>query len=294
MRFLNFCSLNLDHVYTVDHFVKAGETLASQRLDHFLGGKGLNQSIALARAGAEVFHAGRIGTDGEALRAELDRNGVDTTLLVTDILEVTGHAVIQNEKGGNNCILLYGGANLAVTEEDAHRVISHFGEGDWLLLQNEISSIPVIIREAKKRGMTVVLNPSPISGALLEMPELSLVDWFILNEVEGEAMTCETVPDAILSELSRKFPSASVVLTLGADGAVCFTDGKKDFALAMKVKAVDTTAAGDTFTGFFFATLTGGGTPAESLRIATAAAAKAVSVKGASNSIPRIEDLGVR
>ncbi|MBQ9106491.1 MAG: ribokinase [Clostridia bacterium] len=294
MRFLNFGSLNLDHVYTVDHFVKAGETLASQRLDHFLGGKGLNQSIALARAGAEVFHAGRIGTDGEALRAELDRNGVDTTLLVTDILEVTGHAVIQNEKGGNNCILLYGGANLAVTEEDAHRVISHFGEGDWLLLQNEISSIPVIIREAKKRGMTVVLNPSPISGALLEMPELSLVDWFILNEVEGEAMTGETVPDAILSELSRKFPSASVVLTLGADGAVCFTDGKKDFALAMKVKAVDTTAAGDTFTGFFFATLTGGGTPAESLRIATAAAAKAVSVKGASNSIPRIEDLGVR
>lgn len=116
-RILNFGSLNLDQVYRVDAFVQPGETKSSLSLTTHCGGKGLNQSVAASRAGAEVWHAGLIGTDGDMLYENSRENGVNRSLLERSC-DVSGHAIIQVDNNGQNCILLYGGTNQALTEED--------------------------------------------------------------------------------------------------------------------------------------------------------------------------------
>ena len=139
MKVLCFGSLNIDYVYHVPHFAGGGETLAAASLSRFSGGKGLNQSIALARAGLEVRHAGAVGRDGLFLLEELREAGVRTESV--EVLEDarTGHAIIQRTPSGENCILLYGGANRRITREQIDRVLSDFGPGDALALQNETS-----------------------------------------------------------------------------------------------------------------------------------------------------------
>ena len=181
MKILNFGSLNLDLVYQIPHFVRAGETLSTTSFTRNVGGKGLNQSVALAKAGAEVYHAGLIGEDGGMLKDFLDANGVDTRFVRT-IDSPSGHAVIQVEPAGNNCIFLYGGANQCVTDDFIQEVVSAFGPGDFLVLQNEINAIDRIITAAAAKGMQVVLNPSPIADNLKTLP-LEKISWFILNEI---------------------------------------------------------------------------------------------------------------
>ena len=162
MKVLCFGSLNIDYTYKVDHFVKKGETLSSGSLQVFSGGKGLNQSIALARAGAETYHAGSIGEDGRFLLEQLQDAGVDTRYVTVLETVRTGNAIIQNDKEGDNCILLYGGANQAVTTNQADAVLEHFRKGDFLVLQNEINELAYIMERAHERGMKIVLNPSPM------------------------------------------------------------------------------------------------------------------------------------
>ena len=251
MKILNFGSLNLDLVYQMPHFVRAGETLSSTGFSRNVGGKGLNQSVALAKAGAEIYHAGLVGEDGEMLRAFLADNGVDTRFVRT-IDQPSGHAVIQVVPEGNNCIFLYGGANQCVTEAFIQEVLENFGPGDFLVLQNEINKIDAIIHAAHARGMQVVLNPSPIADNLKTLP-LEKISWFILNEIEGAELSGETEADRILDKLTALYPHAKIVLTLGGDGSVYAGDGERVRQRAYRVQAVDTTAAGDTFTGFFFA-----------------------------------------
>ena len=290
MKVLNFGSLNIDYVYSVDHFVRAGETLASDELELFCGGKGLNQSIAFARAGAEVFHAGCIGKDGTMLTDTLQSSDVDTSLIKTNDKISTGHAIIQVNKNGENCILLFGGANLTISEEFAREVISKFECGDLLVLQNEINNIDLIIKLANEKGLQTVLNPSPFNEKISAL-DLSLINWLILNETEGKEITGKEDSNDILDTLLSRFPSMKVVLTLGADGSV-YAD--KDIRIKQdifKANVVDTTAAGDTFTGYFFSSVMRGNTPAEALRIASAASAIAVSRKGASPSIPTLDEV---
>lgn len=285
MRILNFGSLNLDFTYSVPHFVQPGETLSSQKLEIFPGGKGLNQSIALARAGAEVFHAGCIGTDGESLKEQLQNAGVDTRFVKTLPDVRTGHAVIQVETSGQNCILLYGGANQQVTPDFIRQVLDFFQPGDWLLLQNEISGIPEILRAAGEKGMRIAWNPSPITAEIPHFPAEN-VEYFLLNEVEGAAFGGEGSPEQMLKGLRRRFPKGKFVLTLGKDGAF-YDDGQQTlFQPIFSVKTVDTTAAGDTFTGYFLTAVGEGISAAEALRRAAAASALAVSKMGASPSIP--------
>ena len=293
MRVLCFGSLNIDYVYAVPHFTGAGETLAATARHTFPGGKGLNQSVAMARAGLEVWHAGAVGKDGGFLTELLMQEGVRTEC-VTVLPEVpTGHAVIQTEPGGNNCILLYGGANRAVTEEMADEVLRHFGAGDLLVLQNEISALGHIIAAGKARGMTVVLNPSPMDDTIAALP-LENVDLILLNEVEagqlsGQTVTAENAAEAA-DELRRRFPTADIVLTLGAQGAVYA--GSESFSIpAVPVDAVDTTAAGDTFTGYFLAGIAGGLTPRAAMERAAKAAAIACTRPGAAPSIPRAAEV---
>ena len=288
-RILNFGSLNIDHVYSVPRFLQPGETLSAAAYEIFPGGKGLNQSIALARAGAIVWHAGKIGADGGWLRELLNTAGVHTEY-VSLCEEKTGHAVIQIDRLGQNCILLYAGANSAITTDFIQRVISGFSAGDVLVLQNEINLIEDIIEAAAEKGMQIALNPSPMTPALLKC-SLKKVTWFLLNEVEGEQMTGETEPEKIAGALVQQYPKSRVVLTLGSRGVLYMSENECRFQRSFCVPVVDTTAAGDTFTGFFLSSATSGSSVEQSLEIASAAAAIAVSRKGAAVSIPTMAEV---
>lgn len=291
MKILNFGSLNIDYVYSLSHFVQKGETITSDMLNVFAGGKGLNQSIALSRAGGNVYHAGAIGADGLFLEEILNEAGVDTRFLMKCENIRTGNAIIQKDREGDNCIILYGGANQAITKEMADEVLSAFGEGDWLFLQNEISEIPYMVEKAHERGMRVVLNPSPMNEKILGI-NLNYIDCFILNEVEAHALVREDVDkDALLNQLKERFPHAEIVLTLGEKGSVYA--GAEGIAeqKAYQVAVVDTTAAGDTFLGYYMAGRLQGESVKEALDMAARASAIAVSKKGAAPSIPKRDEV---
>ena len=290
MKILNIGSLNIDYVYDVPRFVTRGETLSSERRSVFAGGKGLNQSIALGRSGAEVYHAGLIGSEGVFLRDLLADSGVDVDLVrVRDC--PTGHAIIQRASDGDNCIILFGGANRCVDEAFVDDALARFSAGDWLLIQNETSCMSYAIRAAKRRGMRVVINPSPADDLLMECP-LELVDCFVLNEGEAARISGRSGDvDAMLAGMHERFPDASVVLTVGEAGSVCLEDGLVTSQEAFHVNAVDTTAAGDTFTGYYLSARARGEGVAAALRAASAAAALAVSRAGAAPSIPTQDEL---
>ncbi len=289
MKILCFGSLNLDHVYQVDHHVRAGETLACLGLAQYPGGKGLNQSIALSRAGADVWHAGQIGPDGECLVSLLKENGVKCNFIRMS-QEHTGHTVIQVDAQGQNCILLYGGANRCIEEGWMEEVLSHFEKGDILLLQNEINSLPFLMEQAARRGMQIALNPSPIDGEVACLP-LDTVRWFLLNELEGEALSGEREPGCICEQLLEKYPNAEVVLTLGESGVRYQSKRQTLVKSSYQVPVVDTTAAGDTFTGYFLAQVSKGKTVAQALECASKASALAVTRAGAAPSIPMMQEV---
>ena len=289
MKILNFGSLNLDLVYQMPHFVRAGETLSSTAFSRNVGGKGLNQSVALAKAGAQVYHAGLVGEDGEMLRSFLAENGVDVRFVRT-VDAPSGHAVIQVEPAGNNCIFLYGGANQRVTEDFIREALDPFEAGDFLILQNEINDIGRIISLAADKGMQVVLNPSPIADNLKSLP-LERVSWFILNEIEGAELSGRSDAEDVLESLTARYPHARIVLTLGSEGSVYAGEGRRVHQSAYRVKAVDTTAAGDTFTGFFFAAMAEGADVEEALRRASKASAISVTRPGAAASIPTLSEV---
>lgn len=291
MKVLNFGSLNIDYVYEVEHFVTKGETISSHTLQIFPGGKGLNQSIALSKAGISVYHAGVIGEDGEFLKDLLKESEVDTKYLQKTDKVRNGNAIIQKDENGDNCIILYNGSNHCITKAMVDKVLSEFQLGDFILLQNEINEVPYIVEQAHKRGLKVVLNPSPMDQSILEIP-LQYVDYFILNEVEAQGLVKKTGSAfELLKALQEKFPNAELILTLGDKG--CIYTGKEGELeqRAYSVSVVDTTAAGDTFTGYYLASILNGNTVKEALTIATKASALAVTRKGASPSIPTMDEV---
>ncbi len=289
MKVLNFGSLNLDYVYSVDHMVMPGETLASGGMNTFCGGKGLNQSIALAKAGVPVYHAGMIGEEGGALLDACKEGGVKTDFIKT-IPGKSGHTIIQVDKDGQNCILLFGGANRSITKEFVDEVLSHFEEGDILLLQNEVNLLDYIINKAYEIGMVIILNPSPYNNAL-DVCEFQKVSMFLLNEIEGGQVTGETETEKILEKLKELYPETKVVLTLGGEGSIYQYKEEQYRQGIYKVKAVDTTAAGDTFTGYFISSVIDGMSVPEGLDLAAKASAIAVSREGATASIPFREEV---
>ena len=284
MKIVNFGSLNLDYVYRVEKFVRPGETISAVSQSVGCGGKGLNQSIALSRAGAKVYHAGCAGTGGERLLLELGKNSVDTSL-IRRVDELQGNAVIQVEDSGENCIIISGGSNMALTKEQIKETLSQFEAGDYLLLQNEVNGLELMLDEAKRIGLRVVFNPSPFDRSILDL-DLSAVDWLLVNEGEGKAFTGETDPKKIYAALSSIWPSMNVILTLGSDGAWGFRKDEAVFQNAFPVDAVDTTGAGDTFTGYFVAAIARGESLAGAMREAAVASAIAVTRPGAAASIP--------
>lgn len=291
MKILCFGSLNIDKVYNVPHFVRPGETLSALDFQEFCGGKGLNQSIALAKAGGHVYHAGCIGaSDGKKLLSLLESEGVNTSM-VRELQYATGHAIIQVDSAGQNCIVLFGGANQQITGRQIDDTLSQFDSGDILVLQNEINGLEHLIKKSAERGMTVVFNPSPMTEDIRSLP-LEHVNYFILNEVEardlcGEELACSDYP----ARIQQLFPDSKVVLTLGSRGSIYREGNNEIYMPACQVKAVDTTAAGDTFTGYFISAIASGESVKTALSLATRAAAIAVSRAGASASIPEKEEV---
>ncbi len=289
MKILNFGSCNIDYVYSMDHIVRVGETLSTYKLETFEGGKGLNQSIAIARAGAKVYHAGCVGEDGKMLTDLLERSGVDLTYVKT-VEGKNGHAIIQVSAKGENSIFLYGGSNEMVTEEFVDSVLADFGEGDIILLQNEISSVPYIIDRAFEKKMCIVFNPSPFTDEIKKL-DIGKLSYVLLNEVEAAEFSGCDDPDASLSYFEENFPNLKVILTLGSKGCIYLDGGKRYRQYAFKTDVVDTTAAGDTFTGYFVAGVNEGLDTEYNLKLASAAAAITVSRMGAAPSIPQRDEV---
>ncbi len=289
MKILNFGSLNLDYTYQVSHIVTPGETITSSNLTIHPGGKGLNQSIALARAGTAVSHAGQIGEDGTMLKEICAQNGVDTRFIETVPIR-SGNAIIQVDESGQNSIILFPGANRAIEAPMIDNVLEAFETGDFLLVQNEISSLPYIIEKAWKQGLKIIMNPSPMDERLQEC-DLSKVSMFILNEVEGAQLTGKEESSDILDEMRHLFPDAEIILTLGSQGSIYCG---KDILIRQDIfptKVRDTTGAGDTFTGFFIAEYLNSHDPKLALETASLAASIAVSRAGASDSVPTMKEV---
>ena len=253
------------------------------------GGKGLNQSIAVSRSGQKVHHAGLLGPEGTRLAELLSGSGVDLRYLKhTDVPQ--GHAVIQVQPDGQNCIFLYGGSNQAVTPQEIDGVLMQLNAGDYLLLQNEIANLTYLLRAAARRGLRVVLNASPISDELLNA-DLSGVDWLVVNEIECAAMAGCGDAQAGYETLKQRYPSLGILLTLGSEGSVSWKDGTEVRQCAYPVKAVDTTGAGDTFMGYFVGCLAQGMERQTAMQYASMASAISVTRPGAAASIPLMDEV---
>lgn len=286
---INLGSLNIDRVLRVAHIARPGETIASTSLTESAGGKGANQSVALARAGARVAHLGRIGADGAWLRDKLAAEGIDTRHVRT-CDSPTGQAIIQVDEAGQNAIVVVAGANALITPDDVDRALRDVEDAEWLVVQNETSAIEYAIHRAKKRRLRVAMNPAPFDARVRQYP-LELVDLLCVNESEAAALTGETEPAVVLGVLAQEFPDCQLLLTLGPRGAMHHAAGQTIDQAGLRVDVVDTTAAGDTFFGYYLAAYSGGSPPAVALQTAIRAAALCVTRPGAIDSIPHFEDL---
>ncbi len=286
MRILSFGSLNVDHVYRVPNISQPGESMPCTEYRVFAGGKGANQSMALARAGAPVWHAGKVGTDTRWLKDRLAEAGVHTEWVrVAD--EPGGHAVIQVEDSGQNSIVVYGGTNQRITPAETAETLAAFAPGDWLLLQNETNVTADLIRQGHDAGLRVVFNAAPMTAAGDDLP-LDLVDYLVVNEHEAAALAGERGrPEALAAVLVQRCPNTGIVLSLGAEGVLFRAAADKPLRVAAyRVHALDTTGAGDTFIGFWLAALAQGTGMEAALDRGCRAAAISVTRPGAMDSIP--------
>ena len=285
MSVLSIGSMNLDYVYQVPHLARPGESLMATAMETKAGGKGLNQTLALARAGATVRHAGCIGSEGAVLRDLLAENGVDVSLVET-VEAPQGSAFIQvDQTTAQNSIVVFGGSNRALTPERVEELLESAQPKERVVLQNEVSSMREILAGCAEHGLPVILNPAPYSDDIATM-DLSPVEWLIVNEVEVEQLTGTGDPDEAWQVVQLRWPNTSLIVTLGEQGSICFHQNERIVQEAYKVKAVDTTAAGDTFIGYFVAGLEESLPLAQCLRQASVASAIAVTRPGAAPSIP--------
>lgn len=289
MKILNFGSANLDYVYSLDHIVGEGETEESEAMNTFAGGKGLNQSVAAARAGAKIYHAGCIGNDGEMLIKTLSESGADTSLIKREN-EKNGHAIIQVSKNGENSIFIHSGTNAMIEKDYVDSVLSHFGKGDIIILQNEINAIDYIIDAAYKKEMFIILNPSPMNEKIFKL-DFNKISCLVANEVETKTIFKSDDLKSIEKNAKRDYPGIKIMLTRGVEGSVYIDSDKVYHQNAFIVDAVDTTAAGDAFMGYFVAGIAEKKDIREVLKTASAASAIAVSRPGAAPSIPYMKEV---
>lgn len=285
----NFGSINIDHVYQVPHFVRPGETMTSHAYQQVLGGKGANQSIALARANCQVKHVGAIERGDMRLLTTLKDFGVDTSCISLGDTP-TGHAIIQVNEEAENAIVLFSGANHQISESQIDSVLANASKGDWVLLQNETNNIDLIIKRAKHYGLSVVFNPAPMDASIVK-PLIADIDLLIVNEVEAMDLCEVDNVEAAQAQLQLNYPSLKILLTLGRQGVRYIHENEVTEVPAFNVEAVDTTAAGDTFIGYCLAGLQSSLPMKDVLRQACAASAICVTQAGASSAIPSLDQV---
>jgi ribokinase len=289
MAVINIGSINIDHVYQVDHFVHPGDTIASRHYQCLLGGKGANQSIALARAGSEVRHVGKINEADVAFKQTMIRDGIDCKH-VTCTETASGHAIIQVTPSAENAIVLFGGANHEMTPKDIMHALDNVKPEDWVLTQNETNGIEQVLIQAKEKGLRVAFNPAPMTQSVKHLPH-ECIDLLIVNEVEAQEISGRQDLNKIEDYFRQNWPHAEVLITLGKAGVRML---KKDQTIdlpAFEVEAVDTTAAGDTFIGYFLSAYSNHTDSKVALTRACAASALAVMKVGAAQSIPNQENV---
>jgi ribokinase len=284
MTVYNFGSINIDLVYRVPHLVMAGETLSSLSMHTLLGGKGANQSVAVARAGASVCHVGRIGRTDQWAVEQMQAAGVDISH-VEQIDGASGHAIIQVDDRGENSIILHGGANQSFNRSILESHLRDASADDWFLVQNECNDISIAFDIAVSKGMKIMFNPAPMTAEVAALP-LEQCAVLIVNETEAESLAGTSDPEQILARLASRYPDTRLVMTLGSKGALLQHTGQLIRHDGLKVDVVDTTGAGDTFVGYFLASMIEGRDDASCLKRACTAAALSVTQSGAAPSIP--------
>ncbi len=289
MDVINVGSINIDYAYRVSHLVKPGETLNTQAFEKGLGGKGMNQSIALVRAGASVAHVGAVGQNDPWVLDAVKAAGVSTTH-IEQLEQTTGHAIIQVDDSAENCIILHGGANQALLQNKVIEVFHAYPQAAWVLLQNETNNVANIIEAAVSLNKKVAFNPAPVSQSIAGV-DFSHVSLLIVNEIELAQITQHENADEAIRALRSSYPDTELLITFGKQGARFINCDVDLFMAAMDVDAVDTTAAGDTFVGYFLASIAKGMGPDEALSIAIKAAAICVSKPGAASSIPDLSEI---
>lgn len=289
MKILSFGSMNVDYVYKVAEFVKPGETKTVTSLQTNAGGKGLNQAIALSKAGLDVYQAGMLGDEGIFLREMLQKYNVDTKMIKTTH-DKNGHAIIQVDDSGENCILVYPGTNHSLTKEFIDEVLSQFDKDDVVITQNETNLISYLFDRANAKGMRIAFNPSPFTQEIMNYP-LDKVTWLFINETEGASITGAAEPNEIIQSIAHNYPQMKIILTLGAAGSMYYENGKIEKCDAIKVNPVDTTAAGDTFSGYFLRGILAPINGVSALKLATAASSIAIMRQGAAVSIPSFDEV---
>lgn len=286
MKILNFGSINKDFFYSVNDFVKPGETISSIRYNIKIGGKGLNQSVGISKAGQKIYHAGIINKDDTFILDKLKKWNINCeNILLSN--NPTGHAIIQVDNKGENSIIIHGGANHDVNIKFIKSVLSKFDSGDILVIQNEINNIKEIIDRAHHKKMKIVFNPAPFNNEILSY-DLNKISTLILNQTEGEALSKEKKPDGILKVLNSKFNNTEIILTLGEKGSLYSFKDELLKIKAHKLDTVDTTGAGDTFIGYYVAGIASKKSKKDNLNRASEAAALATTKLGGAESIPRI------
>lgn len=265
---------------------QSGETIDSFHRDVFPGGKGLNQSIAAAKAGCSVRHFGAVGPDGEELLTYLAAQQVDVSAILRSEAP-SGHAFIQVDSSGQNAIVIHGGCNRALSDDYWQSAIDSLSDGDWLLLQNETNAVGEMITYARTRGVRVAINLAPADASVRDLP-INETDLLIVNEAEACMLADKPQVADAFDALCAQFEGVDIVLTLGKDGLRTCTgvERAQAFMSAFDVEAVDETAAGDAFVGYLMAALVTGASIADASRQASAAGALAVTKAGAAPSIP--------
>ena len=275
---LNFGSINIDYVYRLKTLPQAGETLSCQGFARYLGGKGINQSIAIARAGGAVKHIGAVGADGAFALAQIADMGLDTgNIRVTDT--ATGHAVICLDKQGENHIIIHAGANAELTENQINSALNTNPKAEWVVIQNETNLTEYIAKSAKERGLSLAYSAAPFDATACQtiLPHLDIL---AVNETEATALS--HAMQTPITDL--KIPT--LLITKGAKGAELWQNGACVSVRGLPVKAIDTVGAGDTFFGSFIARLQNSETPQEALNYAASAAALQCTITGAATAIP--------
>mgnify|MGYP000918586815 FL=1 len=290
-------SLNMDMTVKVEELPKLGETIFGNDFYESCGGKGANQAVAVSKLGMKTEMIGMVGKDsqGEKLIQNLNKYGIISDNVIKSD-ELTGRAIITVDKKGDNNIIVISGSNFKITKEHIQAKQDVIASSDVVILQNEIPSetVEFSLLKAKELGKITIFNPAParkLSGEVFKN-----TDYLILNETEMEEIFEIKFNDEEYTEKisikKKEYGIKNIILTLGDKGSILFSEDNniKKYDV-YKVKAVDTTAAGDSFIGAFTMKICEIGNPDEAIKYATAVSAIVVTRQGAQDSIPTREEI---